>query len=461
MWAEISSLTLMGMDAAWVSVWYQYIQNGRITWWSALAALFAAELFSHLLARFFNFFRIKKRIRIGLFLAWLVALQLLTLNALVYQWQPRSTLFTGLTLAEALHGLIFTLLVLRGVLLATSALDSWSAQGSFRAGILLLGLYYLLTPPQETGHTLLPITAFLLLALLSLSATRIADLSISRGGRVPPFRWRGWLGIAGTAVLSVGLGVLTGQLFGWTIGKLLAGVFLGLLAIILLAGLILSAPLLALLNFIISRIRPGFNLKAFQAMQQSFQQSASNVLEMLDKAAKEIINWEEAARLWLIAIALAITLYFIIRQLNAARIKRAEAADDIRSDLGRAEKAPRRPADGPAQRRSAAQILAAAQVRRAYAQLMQLCRALEQPRPPAATPLEFLPVLEQLFPEQREQVTLMTRLYTRIRYGEYPEDAVEVSQVLAGWRQVQAAGRKKLAELRREKINLKRIALRQ
>ena len=457
LWAEISTLTLMGMDTAWVSVWYQYTQAGRTPWWEAIAALFALELGSHFLARVFNFLRIKRSIRIGAFFVWLVLIQILTLNALVYRWQPRGEIFSGLALAEALHVLVITLLALRGVTLATSALDSWGTQGSFRAGILLLGLYFLITSADKSSLAIIPVGLFLLMGLLSLSATRIADLSVSRGGRVPPFRWRSWLSVAGLAAAAVGLGMLTGQVFGEIIGKLLMGIFTGLLAIVLLAGLLISVPLVGLIQLLISVIKPEYNRKAIEALQQSVQQTAATMLDLMEQAAEKIINWEETARLWVVGIILAIAIILIIRRLNAARIRRAEAGEDERRNVSRVQRIPTRPEANRGKPRSAAQVLAAARVRRACGQLMGLCAALEHPRPPAATPLEFLPALQRLFPGHQEQADQITQVYTQIRYGEYPELEAEVQQVLDGWRQIQAEGRRKLTELRREKLNLRRI----
>jgi hypothetical protein len=72
---------------------------------------------------------------------------------------------------------------------------------------------------------------------------------------------------------------------------------------------------------------------------------------------------------------------------------------------------------------------------------MQLSADLGRPRPAAATPLEYLPALEQLFPNHSPELRLLTGTYLRVRYGELPEDRQEVEQVEAAWKRVREQGR--------------------
>ena len=90
---------------------------------------------------------------------------------------------------------------------------------------------------------------------------------------------------------------------------------------------------------------------------------------------------------------------------------------------------------------NARRILAAARIRRIYAQLMQLSADLGKPRPAAFTPLEYLPSLEKLFPNHPEELRLVTGAYLRVRYGELPETHQEVEQVDVAWKRVREQGR--------------------
>ncbi|MFM8321746.1 MAG: DUF4129 domain-containing protein, partial [Chloroflexota bacterium] len=79
--------------------------------------------------------------------------------------------------------------------------------------------------------------------------------------------------------------------------------------------------------------------------------------------------------------------------------------------------------------RPAGQAAAAQKIRRLYAELLELSAGRGRPRSPNLTPLEFLPELQQAFPAQAAESELITRAYTRVRYGEYPEAIEDVHAV--------------------------------
>ena len=81
-------------------------------------------------------------------------------------------------------------------------------------------------------------------------------------------------------------------------------------------------------------------------------------------------------------------------------------------------------------------MIAAARVRWIYAQLMALCAGLGQPCPQVVTPIEFLPRLVRLFPEQTAELNQITQAYLKVRYGMYPETQAEVTEVEACWGRV-------------------------
>jgi hypothetical protein len=106
-------------------------------------------------------------------------------------------------------------------------------------------------------------------------------------------------------------------------------------------------------------------------------------------------------------------------------------------------KALRDTADGLANRlRPARSMLAAARIRRIYAQLMDLSAELNNPRPAGQTPLEFLPELGELFTDLNPDLVVITNAYIKVRYGKYPEEREEVEAVEASWRRVEAEGKR-------------------
>jgi hypothetical protein len=83
-----------------------------------------------------------------------------------------------------------------------------------------------------------------------------------------------------------------------------------------------------------------------------------------------------------------------------------------------------------------------ARIRRIYAQLMELCDELNQPRLPQQTPLEFLPEMGELFSNQLDDLRKITQAYIRIRYGELPEINEELDALEKSWQNVQEEGRR-------------------
>ncbi|HSB66494.1 MAG TPA: DUF4129 domain-containing protein, partial [Anaerolineales bacterium] len=83
----------------------------------------------------------------------------------------------------------------------------------------------------------------------------------------------------------------------------------------------------------------------------------------------------------------------------------------------------------------------AARIRQVYADLMELCTLLEHPRDEAATPLEFLPELDRLFPSLQSEAAMITDAYNNVRYGLIPETRQEVEQIEAAWKKLSSTGR--------------------
>jgi hypothetical protein len=99
---------------------------------------------------------------------------------------------------------------------------------------------------------------------------------------------------------------------------------------------------------------------------------------------------------------------------------------------------------------NARSIIAAARVRRVYAQLMDLCKHLGKPRPRSQTPFEFLPKMESLYPRNMDDLTLITEAYVKVRYGQLPETSKDIEDVLAAWERVKAYGKSQLDERMRK-----------
>ncbi len=75
----------------------------------------------------------------------------------------------------------------------------------------------------------------------------------------------------------------------------------------------------------------------------------------------------------------------------------------------------------------------AARIRWIYQQFEQLAARKGYPRQAAVTPLEFQSIVAQYFDGGADDIALLTSAYQSVRYGELPETAAEVTQVVQAW----------------------------
>jgi hypothetical protein len=84
-------------------------------------------------------------------------------------------------------------------------------------------------------------------------------------------------------------------------------------------------------------------------------------------------------------------------------------------------------------------MLAATVIRRVYAQFLEWADEIGRPRKSWETPFEFQRQISMMFPEERDQIALITKAYTQVRYGEFPEEEEIVSKVKGAWEIIKRA----------------------
>jgi hypothetical protein len=65
--------------------------------------------------------------------------------------------------------------------------------------------------------------------------------------------------------------------------------------------------------------------------------------------------------------------------------------------------------------------------------------------------LEYLPLMERLFPTLSGELTTITEAYLLVRYGEVPESDDKRDCVETAWKRVSTAGKERLRANRRSK----------
>lgn len=80
----------------------------------------------------------------------------------------------------------------------------------------------------------------------------------------------------------------------------------------------------------------------------------------------------------------------------------------------------------------------AASIRRIYQQMSDSAASVGHPRLESETPYEYLPSLARVWAEGKDQITLITEAYIRVRYGQIPETKAELAEIKNAWRHLQS-----------------------
>jgi hypothetical protein len=456
LWSEAAALAMIGMELTWISAWYILTARPAAGMGATILILGVALSGSYGLGRAMSALHWRLGFRRIIFLAWLVFNVFLSLKLLIFPktsllfsaviTQPANAILNGQWGAkEFWHVLVICLLGLRGVALATKGIEQHNVLASLQLGLLMFLLYGLSASIAEPVGTAVVFFIFLAFGMTSLSAAGVASISDLRGGRLPRLNWAWTTGILASALLAAGIAVLAGWLLsGKEISTFLGQIVIGLLTgLIALIALIIS-PFVFLLFWIITQIIQLMSGLIDRKVLDTFLQSLKVMGQTGQDQVVLLINATAVRNLIMgstVAAVILITLVIIRRQPRKRRLVAEEnslhtGANRRVGSQGKIGK------DRPGWL-NPRRLLAAAQVRRIYAQLMDLCGRLGYTRPAALTPLEFLPTLQQVFPEGEAQVSLITSAYLRVRYGELPETADEVKEIRQAWNWLKSHARKR------------------
>lgn len=467
-WPEIANLSRASMEAIWISVWFYgiYAQEISISGPAVWAIFFLITAFTYLFSREMELRGVRTWLRRVWMSAWILASALISLKLILYANLPVSFKDLILSPEQALISqngrpvafwvvLLVTIMVLRGVILADSFPDTRTSLIDFQSGLmafLIYGLIYLIGHPSLSAVGLF---AYLLNGLVTMGATRICSVSTYRGGRIPRLGPTWLVGIFAAAAAVVAVGLLLGLVASSKVAHILVQVFTWILAVIATLLFVILWPLLKLLiAFLISAAEGMKNLELFNTLK-SLANLFGQVNDKVASAAEKLLPVFEFSR---IAVPLAILALLIFAALAWLRLRNLTFKSRPEEDVsvmppGSLLELIRKLAEEQKQRGfrliSPQRFLAAARIRRIYADLLFLSSRLGAPRKASLTPLEYLPHLDQLFTSQQADLAFITDAYLKVRYGEYPEDAGEVERVAQAWQRVRSLGRKMLLSRRR------------
>jgi len=447
-WKEIGAPAILLAELCWFSGWYLTIYAKRAVPWISLAFLTVAILISYVLMRLLLASRIKASLRQALFLVWLLLILPFSLRLSLFSGVeisasnllilPFKSLFSAAAFqSEFWHLLIFTFMIWRGANLASMPIDQADTQQSFWFGLTMLALLVGINYSNPVVNTLVPAFGFLVFILIALIASRLVEFAYARGGRLPPFTWR-WMG--NYIVLALGA-ALVAVMLGWlliTPAKFIVsqGLFVVLLVIIL-AAVVVAAPVFLVLWLLTPWLTKIYEQGWVEMAKIQVPETAPIFEEgELAQVVESAPNWLITALiiagiLLIIGIVVAILILLRKRQ-DMMGLQLDEDMETVPSRWLRWLPILRRRGNRPMAK--TARLLAAARIRRMYADLMTISTRLGKPRPAAQTPLEYLPILASLFPQQANELDNLTRAYLKVRYGELPESHEELELLEGQWR---------------------------
>ncbi|MCX8024741.1 MAG: DUF4129 domain-containing protein [Thermanaerothrix sp.] len=461
-WAEIGIIFQALAEVVWATLWYHTLVSPRLSALGVAIALFlvvwGAERLGRGLERHrdrFSFWA-QGLVMVGYILGAMSILGIVLAGFSIDDFGANGTLREAESSQVSLghwfwHGFSIILLVWRGLRLGKLRIDSDAAVASLRFGIVMLLAYGLYRGVQPTLTTMMPVFLFLAFSLGSIGVWHMMDLFQSRGGYVPSAAMPWWIFIIALGFVFAFVGVVVGAILERPVEWISWGMMAVVAIPIVLVAFVFGGILLLLISWLIPLLgnAPAVPLPDIVGGEQ-----LPKVVEQLIEGIETGNNWSIFDRLLpgLALAAILILLALVVIEMRSPGTLllpiRVEGGVEERLRLSRLVNNLRRARRSPRSLSRASRQHIANRIRAIYQQLLDLAEALEHPRPPAATPLEFLPTLVSLFPEHTEAVRLLTHAYIQVRYGEIPEDPEDIARVERAWQDLASEGQRRLQEKR-------------
>ncbi len=472
LWRELAAFGVILMNLTWMTSWYHTFTRDTLA--VPLSRVFATLagmlLVAYLFGRVTQSLRLKRNLQLFLGIVLILGsywsgLQLLktpqslvgigqAINKSAIQgWGEVITVIP----MEFLIGLVVMVLWWRGVTISRVQIGPYLVLREFRIGILSLLIYgvFYTRLAQEMPLTWLYLL-FLFAGLLALSAGRVAVIAVLKGGKRSPFdrRWLGGVVAATLLTLGIASGVaalLTNQinlLAGWLYDAIF---YLGLVVLspfILLASLL--SKLLGALILAAPTLPPPLVMPT--PLVEPSETTQGPLISVIEKNPLDLVPAFEFVLKWgLVVLAVILFLSLLRRSLALMREWSDETEEDLLSlgGLGNIGNLLREAFLGEARKISGKvsnrlkrgeRLFVEARIRRIYTQLLRVSEELGCSRPPSQTPLEFLPILEHLYPGLGVDLRTITEAYQGCRYGELSDKELDIDQVEHAWLRVRASG---------------------
>jgi hypothetical protein len=317
---------------------------------------------------------------------------------------------------------------------------------------------------------------FLFSFLIGISTARMSVVGMVRGGNENIFNYKWFMGIILSALVVVGLSSLFGEVFADKFG-LLGGIFTGIFGSLLIVLWVIFNPVISLLITLLSNLFNdsqvikdlGNSLQNLNNLMRGLEQKVSSMIEH-SRLGSILLQWAPVLKtiflvIIILLIIVGIVLWLSIRLWSDRERRRVgdEKKSMIRSGnllyniLDKFLQSWKKTLNSIEQMtdlRKRQRIRTAARIRQIYADLMDICDSLGKPRLEAQTPLEFISVLINLFPDYQSEIDMITNAYLDVRYGLLPENPRAVAEIEVAWKRLHTSASKLIKE--RKQLNQKK-----
>jgi hypothetical protein len=486
-WREIAILMIIIMDVSWITPWFRSLtpETYAVDSVRILMIFSCTILFSHILIRSMDYLCLKKSIRQGILIAFLIGGCYIGIKTLVYAKESISfselinrpiKSFADIKSLIPVEFIVIIAVIItfwRGVSLAQEHIGPGTVMSHFWIGIVMFVFFIFfitLVTGEDAGEFFY---LFLFSTLVGVSAARMTVVGMVRGGTKNKFNRSWFLGILLAALVVVGISSLLGRV-SINIFAGIGGLFSGMFVSMFILLWVIISPAITLLVTILSGLfqnsqfiqELGDSLQKLNAMMSGFGNKISDLFEK-SGIGNLVLKWAPTLKT---IILISVIVLFILGILLWMTIKLWR--DRERRLVGDEEKSILRSGnilqsilnillqrwnqtlnslEQLTDFNKRQRIKAAARIRQVYAELMELCESLGQPRHNSITPLEFVPNLERIFPECLIEINLITQAYLDVRYGLLPENKNDLVVIESAWTKLHNCGEKRLKELKQNK----------
>ncbi len=452
-WPQVAVFLLVIVELCWISPWFRMVMQVTTAapLWKAVLVLGGIMLAAYGLGLAMEALRLTKNIQLAGYGILLAGSLLLAENLLLV----KPVFGAADSLARLDPGAVLVLFFViwmwwRGLSLSQDVLRPIIAWRRFELGLLFFMAYLFITSQIDYYRPGFGVfVLFLFSGLMAVVFARVSYVGINKGSSKNPFDLRWLVSVSGILGATVALSALVGSLLTGQYKLFLDFLAEAIKLLIAITVFVLGIPGL-LASYLISPFMPWLRQILAKPLQGLLPANGTGVPYPALQPEQEILPLPVTIQtlcFWALILLVVVVLILRIRRTLALRNRAKSTEPEVLLKPGEAREIIRKALQDAlyglvGRLRPARRLIAAARIRRIYAQLMDLCEQLKFPRPESTTPLEFLPELGELFTTQTEDLRLLTEAYVRVRYGEIPENMAEIEAVESAWQRILEEGQR-------------------